>query len=227
MFSTTAVLKRGRRPDDEPMVRQRVRIRFRKEGDLRFISHRDLLRTIERIFRQADVPVSRSEGFHPRPRMSFPLALSLGVAGTDEVFEIELAEQIEPAELLAMLRPFTPPGLEFWSAELLPFTTRQQGVATVGYELPITDSMPADVPRRIEQLLEQESLWMEHKPGGKQVDVRAAIDQLTMDGPVLRLRLKVSQTASVSPQLVLGCLGLADYQHWGVYLTRTSVELAR
>lgn len=216
----------GRGADDEPMVRQRVRIRFRKEGDLRFISHRDLLRTIERIFRQADLPVNRSEGFHPRPRMSFPLALSLGVASTDEVFEIELAAEVEPAELLATLRPFAPEGLDFWSAELLPFTTRQQGVKCVGYELPVPESMRAEVSRGIDQLLAQESLWMEHKPGGKQVDVRAAIDQLTLDGPMLRLQLQVSSTAGVSPQLVLGCLGLADYQQWGVYLTRNRVELA-
>ena len=70
--------------------RHRVRIWFRKAGDLRFISHRDLVRTWERIFRRAELQLSRSEGFHPKPRMSFPAALAVGIAGTHELVEIEL-----------------------------------------------------------------------------------------------------------------------------------------
>ena len=54
------------------MVRQRVRIRFRKQGDLRLIGHRDLVRCLERLFRRAGLPLGMSEGFHPKPRMSFP-----------------------------------------------------------------------------------------------------------------------------------------------------------
>ncbi len=75
------------------MIRQRVRIRFRKEDDLRLISHRDLVRTLERLFRRAELPLGMSEGFHPKPRMSFPSALAVGIAGTDEVMELELSQQ--------------------------------------------------------------------------------------------------------------------------------------
>ena len=60
------------------MIRQRVRIRFPKQDDLRLISHRDLMRAWERLFRRAGVALSMSEGFHPKPRMSFPSALAVG-----------------------------------------------------------------------------------------------------------------------------------------------------
>ena len=63
------------------MERQRVRMRFRKEGDLRLISHRDLLTAIERLFRRIGLKLSMSGGFHPRPRISFPLSLALGIRG--------------------------------------------------------------------------------------------------------------------------------------------------
>ena len=62
------------------MVRHRVRIRFRKQDDLRWIGHRDLMRCCERWFRRAGVALRRSEGFHPKPRMSFPSALAVGIA---------------------------------------------------------------------------------------------------------------------------------------------------
>ena len=62
-------------------IRQRVRIRFRKSGDLRLIGHRDLVRAWERAFRRAALPLGMSEGFHPKPRMSIPAALGLGIEG--------------------------------------------------------------------------------------------------------------------------------------------------
>ena len=67
------------------MIRVRVRMRFRKQDELRLISHHDLLRTFERWLRRAGLPLRRSEGFHPKPKLSFPLAMALGIAGLDEV----------------------------------------------------------------------------------------------------------------------------------------------
>ena len=66
------------------MIRQRARIRFRKEGDLRLIGHRDLVRAVERTLRRAGVQLSMSEGFHPKARLNFPSALSVGITGEDE-----------------------------------------------------------------------------------------------------------------------------------------------
>src|SRR5687768_9350816 len=105
--------------EDHPPIRQRIRIRFRKEGDLRLISHRDLLRTLERLFRRAELPLGMSEGFHPKPRMSFPSALAVGIAGADEVMELELSQERTAEELLAVLTPHLPPGLAINSLEVM------------------------------------------------------------------------------------------------------------
>ena len=85
------------------MVRQRVRIRFRKQGDLRFVGHRDLVRSLERLFRRAGLALGMSQGFHPKPKMSFPSALAVGIEGLDEVMELELAEPQSAEELLSRL----------------------------------------------------------------------------------------------------------------------------
>ncbi len=74
------------------MVRLRVRIRFSKQGDLRLIGHRDLMRCLERVFRRAQLALGFSQGFHPKPRMTFPSALAVGIEGLDEVMEVELAD---------------------------------------------------------------------------------------------------------------------------------------
>ena len=91
------------------VVRLRVRIRFSKQGDLRFIGHRDLMRCFERLFRRAGLALSFSQGFHPKPRMTFPLALAVGIEGIDEVMEVELAETSRGGAF-RRLAPQAPPG---------------------------------------------------------------------------------------------------------------------
>src|SRR5437867_8333000 len=80
-----------------PRGMTKFRIRFRKAGDLRLVSHHDLMRCFERMLRRAELPFHSTEGFNPHPRMAFALSLPLGVVGTDEVVELELNEALPPA----------------------------------------------------------------------------------------------------------------------------------
>src|SRR5438876_12454275 len=102
------------------MLRQRMRIRFTKQGDLRWLSHRDLMRTWERLFRRAEVPLGMTEGFHPKPRMNFPSALAVGIAGDDELLEVELSEAWSAERLSQAIAAHAPPGLEIREVEMMP-----------------------------------------------------------------------------------------------------------
>ena len=93
------------------VVRIRYRIRFGKTDLLRWISHRDLARLWERLLRRAQLVLSMTEGFHPKPRVGFPSALALGVESLDEVVEIDLAEEISAKALLVRLEADRQPGL--------------------------------------------------------------------------------------------------------------------
>src|SRR3954462_14471440 len=98
------------------MPLDKVRIRFRKSGDLRLVSHLDLMRSLERLLRRATLPFRRTEGFHPSPRLVLAQSLPLGVVGHREVLELELTEEIEPDDVLGRMRAHTVPGIEFLSA---------------------------------------------------------------------------------------------------------------
>ena len=102
------------------MVRQRVRIRFTKQDDLRWLSHRDLVRAWERLLRRAEVPLGMTEGFHPKPRMNFPSALAVGIAGLNELVEIELSAPWSAEQLREALAPHLPPGLSVEKVEVMP-----------------------------------------------------------------------------------------------------------
>lgn len=192
---------------------------------MRFISHRDLARTMERLFRRAQLPLGMSEGFHPKPRMSFPSALAVGIAGTDEVMELELCEERTADEISAALAPHLPPGLAINSVQVLPDGAKKAQVRFVQFELPLPEDRCALAQEQIDRLQAQEHHIVQREEGRGPVDVRSYIDRLELAGHRLVMRLRVTGEGAARPREVLEALGLADLEWQGFALTRTAVEL--
>jgi len=207
------------------MVRHRARIRFRKQGDLRFVGHRDLVRLLERLFRRAGLKLARSEGFHPKPRMSFPSALALGIEGFDEVMELELAEPYPAGQLLAELVPQAVPGLTFLSVEILPPGTRKAQLRSTTYQIPVPAERRPDTADRIARLLTEASPPVLCTRGRRSLELRQSLEELTLREGTLRMRLAASREASPGPRDLLAGLGLEDLERAGFCLARTRVEL--
>jgi hypothetical protein len=231
------------------MIRLRVRIRFSKQGDLRLIGHRDLMRCLERLFRRAGLALGFSQGFHPKPRMTFPLALAVGIEGLDEVMELELAEAGKgdsphlperpegccaqmgtvpfsgAEDLRRRLSSHAPPGLVFHAVEVLPEGSRKARVTSARYEVPIPTSARAGLRARIDRLLAASSWPIERARGRAAIDLRPLVSELALREDVLAMRLRVDQSGSVGPREVLAALGLAEIERQGVRLRRTAVEL--
>jgi radical SAM-linked protein len=70
-----------------------VRIRFTKAGKVRWTSHRDVARIWERALRRAGLPIAYTEGFSPRPRISFGLALPTGYESDAEYLDVDLSDR--------------------------------------------------------------------------------------------------------------------------------------
>jgi len=209
------------------MVRERVRLRFAKQGDLRLLGHRDLMRAFERLCRRARLPLRFSEGFHPRPRMSFPLPLALGMAGTDEIVEIELSEAVAAHDLCKRLSAQSPPGLEIRSAERLAEGQPKARVRHVRYEVPLPERTPPGLPERIQRLLAACD-WPVSRPGQRgSIDLRPLVEELALQGNRLTMRLRIDPSGSVSAREVAAELGLPELEHQGVHFTRTAVEIER
>jgi radical SAM-linked protein len=95
----------ARQPDGPPPppTVQKLRIRYAKRGRLRFASHRDLARTLERALRRASVPMAFSAGFSPHPKISYLGAAPTGAASEAEYVEIGLSVACEPEAVRAAL----------------------------------------------------------------------------------------------------------------------------
>ncbi len=89
------------------------RIFFNKNGDMIYISHLDLLRLFERIFRKSGIKLKHSEGFTPRPKISLASPISLGEEAYNEPMDVEFLDDIQNEELLSKMNLNSPAGLEF------------------------------------------------------------------------------------------------------------------
>lgn len=208
----------------------KVRLRFAKQGDLRMVSHHDLLRCLERLLRRAAIPVAHSQGFNPRPQIVFALALALGVEGRREVVELDLDEPVPPDELLRRLRDAAPPGLEFLDAEAVP-PGRPAHAAAVEYRLDVPDDRRAAAHAALERFLAGTSWpYTRHRPDrGRDVavDLRPFVLDAGLDAAgALRLRVKIIPDGSARPEELLDALGLRDLLGQGSVLVRTEMELA-
>lgn len=89
------------------------RLFFNKYEDMKYISHLDLLRFMDRILRKSGVPVKFSQGFHPRPKISLGNPISLGTEAFNEAMDIELKEDMTNEELFNKLNNKCVMGFEF------------------------------------------------------------------------------------------------------------------
>ena len=90
-----------------------IRVKYKKEDEMIFISHLDLQRLLQRAFRRAKINLSYSEGFNPHPKMSYGNALALGVESQGEYVDIEIEDDIEVKEFLERINQQLPDGIKF------------------------------------------------------------------------------------------------------------------
>jgi radical SAM-linked protein len=159
----------------------RLRLRYTKEGRVRFVSARDLTAVWERAVRRAGLPIAYSEGFTPHAKVSFPDALPLGYASLGEYAEITFTVQIDPDRDLAILSDQLPEGMDiltFWEvpdgapklAKMLPGTLSEIVYADPAVTVEILQNMT-------DTLLTRERVEVtKYRPSGdKVVDIRPAI----------------------------------------------------
>ncbi len=216
------------RDSGEAPLRIRYRIRFKKSGLLRWISHRDLARLWERMLRRAALRLSMTEGFHPKPRVSFPSALALGVEGLDEVVEIELAEEMSPVDLLKRLVSDHQPGLAIASVCRLPDQFGKARLRRSEYVISLPPAISSEVVEKaIHELLARKTVSVERKNKTLTVEIALHVESIELHGDGLLLSLAASESASLRPTDVLDLLGFGDWVERGSLISRVRVVLEK
>jgi radical SAM-linked protein len=171
-----------------------VRLRYTKRGKIRWISHRDVARALERAFRIAELPLAFTEGFSPRPKVSFGLALSTGHESDAEYLDLEFAREVELEELPESLTAALPEGMEVTGAERLVerAPALQEVVTAVEWRVEVVHRDGArviadELRSQVDAALAADALPIERHRKGREVteDVRPVIRRIdVIDGPL-------------------------------------------
>ena len=172
---------------------RRYRFVYEKLGAAAFLSHLDVIRALPRSFRRIDVPLRYTQGFHPKPDMSFGPALSLGVSSLVEVVDVKVLADVEVEALLAGLTDGAHVGLRFVAGTTLgpgdaPVTKAIDTARyAVGIPRHVVDERGGDawLHERVEALLAASSLVVVRRIDGvgKRVDVRDFLRIIRIEPP--------------------------------------------
>ncbi len=174
----------------------RIRMRFTKLGKVRFTSHRDVARMWERAVRRVGLPVSYSEGFSPRAKLHFGLALSTGHESTAEYLDLDLdvpeddgGSRPSPhvAALPALLTPALPVGVDAMAAAAVPSGTPslQQAVTSCTWRISVSGAEPPEIASAIGRAMAAQTLMLTRTRKSTEVtdDVRPYLLDLTAVAP--------------------------------------------
>ena len=187
-----------------------VRLKFKKVGNLQYISHLDLQRTFIRVINRACIPVWYTKGFNPHAKLVFSTPLSVGAQSVYEFLDLRMDRDMPCEEIMARLnRELTD---ELCITEAYLPTTDFSSIAWASYEYEIrTDGASAELARVLEQTLTTSPLYLikRTKSGEKEVDIVPMIQSVsvTFDDKAETLRMQATlralSTEFLNPEMLI------------------------
>ncbi len=201
---------------------QRLRIKFGRGEEIKFISHLDIMRLWDRAFHRARIPLAYSEGFNPHPKMSLAVPLAVGVPSEAELMDVFVARPVTPHWFTSAINQQLPPGITilgvFQTALTIPSLQSQVRYADYRVQMEMTEAAAKDIETKVSTLLSAEHLPWHHKrdTGERTYDLRALIDDLRVVGVTdstctLEMRLRCDSSGSGRPEQVILALGFTQH----------------
>ena len=193
----------------------KIRIKFRKYGNMKFIGHLDVMRYFQKAIRRADVGIRYSEGFSPHQIMSFAAPLGVGITSEGEYLDIEVVPPEEGCHLTERLNAVMAEGFEVVGCFKLPDSAANAMsiVAAADYQLTLRPGYEVEQPEEwVQGLLDfygQDEVLISKKTkkGEKQLDLKQLVYELSAsmeDGsPVIFMKISTGSTENIKPELVL------------------------
>ncbi len=234
-------------PPRETPVRTHVRVRYAKEGRLVALSHLEVMHAILRSVRRSGLPVAFSQGYHPKPRVSFGPALPVGVSSSAEFLDLELLGHHEPVAVGGALSAALPEGLSFLEAREIDARapSLSESVRAVHYRVEFPEGWSAEsLSRRIEDFhsadrsvvrraappkaREKKRRERSAAPKSREIDLKEMVTHLSVDGPGrVAFSLKAGPSGSAKPAEVLAFVFGDGTPPRGAKVLKEGVSFAR
>lgn len=195
-----------------------LRIQYVKKDNMKFLSHLEMVRFMERAFRRMELPLKFSQGFNPHPKISFAAPLAVGVSSEAEIVEVELTESIDPKAFIEAHHANVPAGLEFVRArevdgggKLMALVQASEYLVEVRYDNDASDADQRQEMEKLDEFLNQDTIMIQKRnKKGKLKDIN--IRPFVMDAKIVlaepsrsiyRLTVATGSNGNLKPELLV------------------------
>ncbi len=208
----------------------KIRIKFAKEGAMKFIGHLDIMRYFQRAIRRAGIDVAYSEGFSPHMIMSFANPLGVGLTSEAEYFDLVIRTSYSSQELIRRLNETMVEGIRVLNVVQVPEEKASKAMSlveaadyVVSFRYP--DALPTDWKDSFTAFMEKPSITVtkKTKKGEKEMDIRPLIYSWHFEGEGIFLQVSSGSSDNLRPELVMEAFA----QAYDIPLTEFSLLIHR
>lgn len=184
----------------------KIRIRFAKQGRMKFIGHLDMVRYFQKVMRRANVDIAYSEGFSPHQKMSFAAPLSVGITSKGEYFDIEVNSTKASEIMIQELNEQNVEGVTILSYKQLPEGAKNAMSIVAGADYFVyLDMIAEDI---VEKFYRQPTINVlkKTKRSEKIVDIKPMIYELQYRDNGIFMKVAQGSAANLKPDLVMKAL---------------------
>ena len=187
----------------------KVRIKFSKEGPMKFVGHLDTMRYFQKALRRAELPVAFSGGYSPHMIMSFAVPLGVGMESLGDYFDLEMAEDMPTGAIAARLEEQMAEGMHIVSVRKVEDGKAGKAMALVAAADYLVEFRPGKEPSidwksRVKEFLAQPEIKVmkKTKRSEKEIDIRPFIYKMELQGDKIFMMLASASANYTKPELV-------------------------
>ena len=187
----------------------KIRMKFSKNGPIKFIGHLDVMRYFQKAIRRAEIDIAYSQGFSPHQIMSFAQPLGVGVESNGEYVDVELNTAVSSKDVMDRLNAVMNEGIKIESVKRLPegAMNAMASVASSKYVISLKEGydLGIDFFSQCEKLYQKEHIFIVKKTKKSEIemDLKPAIYEMNVTEDGLMLFVDSSSSGNIKPSLFL------------------------
>ena len=184
----------------------KIRVRFSKQGQMKFIGHLDMVRYFQKVMRRAEVDVAYSEGFSPHQKMSFAAPLSVGAISQGEYFDMEVNSTESSEEMIKRINAQNVEGIKVLSYKLLPDNAKNAMSIVAGADYIAYVNEFSDEIVNAFMAQPEINVLKKTKKSEKEVNIRPMIFDMHLCDKGIFMQISQGSAANLKPELVMKTL---------------------
>ena len=191
----------------------KARIKFRKQGCMKFIGHLDIMRYFQKAIRRAGIDIAYSAGFSPHMIMSFAAPLGVGVTSSAEYFDMEIQSELSSRDMVARFNQTMAEGCQVLSVRKISDVKASKGMSLVAATDYIIEFREGAEPKgdwssALEPFLAQTEIVVHKKTkrSEKDVDIRPFVYKLNSNKNKITIQVASGSAYNLKPEPVIEAL---------------------